>query len=297
MTENNSSPTVEASAKQSISRRKLLAYTGATLFAGVAGCSKSTNENETTTSQFTPPADSVFEDVDIEGPNLVVTLPQDHDIDRINLIDPDGNLFRQTGVAEGETRAELQIVFKTGGSYTAGEYELVAISGESSASLSVELRPEINVVAVEPELAEDDQNSTGGLIVTLENVGTGPTWIYNIGFRNTPYPNAPEVIEGDSFVDTVFERPNNPSNEFLAPGIEREFLKKRRVLVFSDTDEVSCEGDTAELAVVVQTPHGDFEQPIKATLSGGYHIRDQAAIQHSCENVDIELLDGGGDNA
>jgi len=239
MTENNSSPTVEASAKQSISRRKLLAYTGATLFAGGAGCSESTNENETTTSQFTPPANSVFEEVDIEGPNLVVTLPQDHDVDRINLIDPDGNLFRQTGVAEGETRAGLQIVFKTGGSYTAGEYELVAVSSESFASLSVELRPEINIVAVEPELAEDDQNSTGGLIVTLENVGTGPTWIYNIGFRNTPYPNAPEVIEGDSFVDTIFEQPDDPSDEFLSPGIEREFLKRRRVLVFSNTDEFS----------------------------------------------------------
>jgi len=226
----------------------------------------------------------------------VVTLADDHDVDQLNLIGPDGTTFEQSTVAQGATRVEIQIVFKTGGTYSAGEYELVAVSGETSESMSLEIRPDIQIVDVEPELDEDDGYSSGRLFVTVENVGTGPSWVYNIGFRNAPYRNAPEVIEGDGVADTTFERPE-ASEEFLSPGTEREFLKQRGVLVIDDNDDVSCESDTAELTVVVQTPHGDIEQPIRAELSGGYHIDDQGAIQHPCKDVQIELLDGGGDNA
>jgi len=226
----------------------------------------------------------------------VVTLADDHDVDQLNLIGPDGTTFEQSTVAQGATGVEIQIVFKTGGTYSAGEYELVAVTGESSESMSLELRPNIQIVDVEPEFDEDDGYSSGRLFVTVENVGTGPSWVYNIGFRNAPYRNAPEVIEGDGVADTTFERPE-ASEEFLSPGTEREFLKQRGVLVIDDNDDVSCESDTAELTVVVQTPHGDIEQPIRAELSGGYHIDDQGAIQHPCKDVQIELLDGGGDNA
>jgi hypothetical protein len=196
-------------------------------------------------------------------------------------------------VAAGATRVELQILFKTGGSYSAGEYELVAVSGESTDTMSLDLRPEIHVVAVEAELDEADQHSTGRLFVTVENTGTGPTWVYNIGFRNAPYRNAPEVIEGDGVADTTFEIPANSDAEFLRPGTKQRFLKRRGVLVLSDNNEVSCEGDTVNLTVVVQTPHGDVEQPIRAELSGGYHIDDEGAVQHPCKNLNIELLDSG----
>jgi len=226
----------------------------------------------------------------------VVTLADDHDVDQLNLIGPDGTTFEQSTVAQGATGVEIQIVFKTGGTYSAGEYELVAVSGETSESMSLEIRPDIQIVDVEPEFDEDDGYSSGRLFVTVENVGTGPSWVYNIGFRNAPYRNAPEVIEGDGVADTTFERPE-ASEEFLSPGTEREFLKQRGVLVIDDNDDVSCQSDTTELTVVVQTPHGDIEQPIRAELSGGYHIDDQGAIQHPCKDVQIELLDGGGDNA
>jgi len=284
-----------------ISRRRLLASFGTALLAGVAGCSGTDGpgnqtESPTDSSSTSPSTDSVFEEISFAGPNLVVTLADDHDVDQLNLIGPDGTTFEQSTVAQGATRVEIQIVFKTGGTYSAGEYELVAVSGETSESMSLEIRPDIQIVDVEPEFDEDDGYSSGRLFVTVENVGTGPSWVYNIGFRNAPYRNAPEVIEGDGVADTTFERPE-ASEEFLSPGTEREFLKQRGVLVIDDNDDVSCESDTAELTVIVQTPHGDIEQPIRAELSGGYHIDDQGAIQHPCKDVQIELLDGGGDNA
>lgn len=279
-----------------VSRRDVIATFGAMLTAGAAGCSGRNNSNNETTSprsSATPPADSVFEGISWAGSHLVVTLAENHDVDQLNLIAPDGSTFRQTMVAAGATRVELQILFKTGGSYSTGEYELVAVSDESTDTMSLDLRPEIHVVAVEAELDEADQNSTGRLFVTVENTGTGPTWVYNIGFRNAPYRNAPEVIEGDGVADTTFEIPVDSDGEFLSPGTEQRFLKRRGVLVLNDNSEVSCEDDTVDLTVVVQTPHGDVEKPIRAELSGGYHIDDEGAIQHPCKNLNIELLDRG----
>jgi hypothetical protein len=224
-------------------------------------------------------------------------LADGNDADRLNLISPDGSIFEQTSVVEGATQVEMPVVFKTGGTYAAGECELVAVLGESSESRPIELRPEIQIVDVEPEFDEDDGNSSGRLFVTVENSGTGPTWVYNIGFRNAPYRNAPQVIEGDGVADTTFEQPEDSSEEFLVPDTEQTFLKRRGVLVIDDNDEVSCGGDSVELTVVVQTPHGDVEQPIQAQLSGGYHIDDQGAIQHPCTDVQIELLNGDDENA
>ena len=284
--------------EQSISRRRLLAWSGTALLSGVAGCSETNNPGggtESPTGTSSSPADSVFEAVEFTGPNLVTTLAEDHDVDRLNLIAPDGSTFEQTTIAEGATQVEMQIVFKTGGTYSAGEYDLVAVGGESSESMTVELQPEIQVVDVKPEFDEDDGYSSGRLFVTVENVGTGPTWVYNIGFQNAPYRNAPQVIDG--VADTTFEQPEDSDKEFLSPEAQRIFLKRRGVLVVDDNDDVSCEGDTAELTVVVQTPHGDIEQPIRAQLSGGYHVDDQGAIQHPCREVQIELVEGGEQNA
>jgi len=284
--------------EQSISRRRLLAWSGTALLSGVAGCSETNNPGggtESPTGTSSSPADSVFEAVEFTGPNLVATLAEDHDVDRLNLIAPDGSTFEQTTIAEGATQVEMQIVFKTGGTYSAGEYDLVAVGGESSESMTVELQPEIQVVDVKPEFDEDDGYSSGRLFVTVENVGTGPTWVYNIGFQNAPYRNAPQVIDG--VADTTFEQPEDSDKEFLSPEAQRIFLKRRGVLVVDDNDDVSCEGDTAELTVVVQTPHGDIEQPIRAQLSGGYHVDDQGAIQHPCREVQIELVEGGEQNA
>lgn len=285
---------------RSISRRCLIAWSTTALLSGVAGCSGTNNPSngtESSTGSPSPPADSVFQGIEFSGPNLVVSLAEDHDVDRLNLIASDGSTFEQATVAEGASQVEMQIVSKTGGTYSAGEYDLVAVIGESSESMTVELQPELQVVEVEPEVDEDDSYSSGRLFVTVENVGTGPTWVYNIGFRNAPYRNAPDVIEGDDVADTTFEQPEDPDKEFLRPETERTFLKRRGVLVIDDNDDVSCEGDTAELTVVVQTPHGDIEQPIRAQLSGGYHIDDQGAIQHPCREVQIELVDGGEQNA
>ena len=112
-----------------------------------------------------------------------------------------------------------------------------------------------------------------------------------------PLSQCTAVIEGDGVADATFEQPEDSSEEFLVPDTEQIFLKRRGVLVIDDNDEVSCSGDSIELTVVVQTPHGDVEQPIRAQLSGGYHIDDQGAIQHPCKDVQIELLNGDDENA
>ena len=91
---------------RSISRRRLFAWSGTAPLAGVAGCSRTNNPSTVTESSMgspTPPADSVFEDVGFAGPNLVVMLADGHDVDRLNLISPDGSIFEQTSVARGRS--------------------------------------------------------------------------------------------------------------------------------------------------------------------------------------------------
>lgn len=276
-----------------LNRRRLLAWSGTVLLSGIAGCSD-TNIPSGEEESKSPAEDSVFEEVGFSGADLVVTLAEDHDVDNLNLIAPDGSTVEQKTVTRGSTTVEMQILFKTGRTYSAGEYDLIAVIGESSESMTLELRPDIQVVDLEPEFDENDGYSSGRLLVTLKNVGTGPTWIYNIGFKNAPYRNAPEVIEGDTAADTTFELPENPDKEFLSPGAERTFLKRRGVLVLDDSNGVSCKGDTVNLSVVVQTPHGDTEQSIRAQLSGGHHVDDQGAIQHPCKEVEIGLVEGDG---
>ena len=266
---------------------------GAGVLTGIAGCTSGESDSQTgpPPNATTPPSDSVVEALHFTGPDLVVRLAEDHDVTRLNLITPEGATFEATRVAQGATEARLRLISKAGKTYSAGQYELIAIAEPASESIPIELQPAVQVVEVRPEVDEEGY-STGRLVVSVTNTGTGPTWVYNIGFRNAPYRNAPAVIDGNASVDTTFAKPA-PDEEFLPPETTRDFLKRRGVLVVGDNDGVSCEGASTELTVVVQTPHGDVVQPVRAQLSGGVYIDDPGALQHPCRDVRVELLEGG----
>ena len=280
------------------SRRRFITGVGAGVLTGIAGCTsgESNSQTDPPTNATTPPSDSGIEALHFTGTDLVVKLADDHDVARLNLIGPEGATFEETRVAQGATEARLQLMSKTGTAYSAGQYELIAVTEPASESMPIELQPAVQVADVRPEVDEEEGYSTGRLVVSVTNTGTGPTWVYNIGFRNAPYRNAPAVIDGDAPVDTTFAKPA-PDKEFLPPETTRDFLKRRGVLVVDGNNGISCEGATAELTVVVQTPHGDVAQPVRAQLSGGVHVDDSGALQHPCQDVQVELLEEGDASA
>lgn len=277
---------------QSITRRDLLCVGGGTAIISLAGCGgyreeEEGNPNQTPTSEILT-ADPVFENITFEGKNIVIELADEHSVTRINLIDPDGTTFAEEQVAEGERSIEIQILSLSDESYQTGEYKIVATSEDSTQSITVDLSPQIRITEITPQLSGDEL-STGKLIVRVENTGSGPTWIYNIGYKGAPFEDAPQVIE--NIADTSFEQPTNTSSEIIHPNEKQKFLKRRGVLIIDDNDAVSCNGDKTEITAVVQTVHGNFSQKFEARLSGGYNIRDPGSIQHPCKEVSITLID------
>jgi hypothetical protein len=233
----------------------------------------------------------VFERLTFTGPDLLVELVPDHSVSQLTLVGPDEQTYTQTRVAEGARQARLQLLSKAGRFYPAGDYRLAAEIGKTTVSETLSLRPDLRITDVVPEY-DEGQHTTGRLLVTVENIGSGPTWVYNIGVQNVPFPNAPEIIDG--IADATFEQPDS-KEEFLSPDAERTFLKTREILVFKRDGGVSCDGGEVTFTVVVQTPHGDTSRSLRAGLSGGYNIDDQLAVRSPCQNVALANASGGDD--
>lgn len=97
-----------------------------TVAGAVVGCSAgclSTNDTSTPPSGAGP-----IEDVAVEGTELVVKHTTADNLDQLNLIQPNGELFEQRTVAAGSQQASFVI----GTAYDPSEYTVVALSGDDT---------------------------------------------------------------------------------------------------------------------------------------------------------------------
>jgi len=125
----------------------------------------------------------VFQQVTVDGTTLVVEFASDSELDQINLIQPNGELFGQREVAAGSQ----QVSFDLGTAYEPGEYEVFALRGEEEVGRSRRLFSQITR-SWRWELAETSQRRCGmarktrareEAFVTLKNQGTGPDAVTN----------------------------------------------------------------------------------------------------------------------
>jgi hypothetical protein len=123
----------------------------------------------------------VFERVAVEGTTLVVDLAEDTDVDTVNVIAPNGELYRRLAVYRGVTRLSTEI----DEAYTPGVYEIIGVrQAATSDSVRLEIAPrlEITDVSLASEGTVTFPEKLGTTIdaqvaVSVSNTGTGPAYI------------------------------------------------------------------------------------------------------------------------
>jgi hypothetical protein len=260
--------------------------------AGLAGCLG--DGGGTGNSPTAIPTDSPITETGFDGTDLVVDLRDDHSVSRVNLIDPEGTLFRGTDVAVGETSVRIKILDIRPGlggyeHYEPGTYELVAVEGEESSSVTVELEPEIRVVDVKQYREGEFPSDLGKLAVTVENVGTGPTWVYNITYENSPNSNANIPLESDPGVPQIIE-PRMPQDLIIAPGAERTFVSNLTPNLFRTNGSRECSGSSTYYIQIGIASGQYLIQNVTASFSG-----DPIAVglvgQYTCSDIVLEVVD------
>jgi len=268
------------------SRRRFLRHGLAVAAAGVAGCSSlgpAGGVGETATIRETS----------VSGASLVVDLKEDHDVTKLNLVGPSGSLFRSTSVATGTNSAEIQLFdYSRGWQYSPGEHSLVAVNDEDEeiTSTTVPLEPEIEITDVEQYTSgRPTPSNRGNLLVTVENKGTGPTWVYYVGYENALHPPANRIPTNDYAKTSPLlnlDRPESKSETILEPDDTTQLLGTNSPLLLSSEDD--CTDLSVDLTVIVASGVGkNGQKDIQVTLSGE-PIR--ANFRGTCD--EIEISDG-----
>lgn len=268
-----------------VSRRRLLAMGGAALGGVMAGCSSEPPQAAT-------PPPSVFRGTSFAGTDLVVDLVEDHGVEQLNLIGPDARLFAQASVAVGENKIELEILnigqgpsFKH---YRPGLHELTAVGERVQEAQRIEIRPDLRIVNVRQYRDGVLANELGKLVVEVENIGTGPTWIHSITYRNSPNPRADDSfgnVQGILRLDS----PQPPLKAIIGPGKSQEFIGLAFPLLFSSDQSATCEGEYT-ISVYAESPVYDpIHADIQTTL-GGDAVPAGITGEYTCSKVVATLI-------
>lgn len=254
---------------------------------GLAGCGSSGD----TTGTPTPGSSSAFRAVSVDGTDLVVELHDEANVSEVTLINPDGSLYGQREIATGVTTVRFKLVELELGRaehYTPGEYELIADSGGQSQSQAIELRPEIRIQEIRQYTADDLPAANTRIAVTVENVGTAPTWIYDIVYRNAPNPTANDKLGSRSGVPHL-SKPEQIDQLLLQPGGTQTYVGSNQPLRFSKQDGRVCDA-VAKMTVILGNAAGDpLRQRIRVTADGNPSSPD-ARERYLCSDVSLKRL-------
>ena len=195
-----------------ISRRNALRTVAGATLASVAGCLDNSGNSGTPGVETTSPeSQGPFKRVAVDGTTLVVELSAEADVDQVNLVQPNGELFGKRDVATGAQ----QVSFEIGTAYESGEYRVVALKGEETVVESTtDIVPEVQIQDVglyrnNPDKpwdevygdTETDRLKNGEAFVTVTNTGTGPDAIVELVFSGD-VPNPIEDPRGSGMYET-----------------------------------------------------------------------------------------------
>ena len=192
-------------------RTALRTVVGAAL-ASVTGClTNSSSSGPSGDGTATAESAGPLKRVAVEGMRLVVELLAETNVEQVNLIQPNGELFGTREVAAGVQ----QVAFEIGTAYPPGEYRVVALEGEEAiAERTTVIDPEIQIQDVglyrnHPDKpwdevygdTETDRLKNGEAFVTVTNTGTGPEAIVELVFSGD-VPNPIEDPRGSGMYET-----------------------------------------------------------------------------------------------
>lgn len=278
---------------EGFSRRQLLKAGLSTGAAALAGCA-SDGDPPGSPPSTSLPDDSVFRDVSFEGPHLVVGLREDHGVTGLNLIAPDGSTFAQTDVATGATTVRLKILdVRNGLHYSPGEHELVAVLEGGSESRVLKLNPELQVEEIRQYRQGSSASDLGKLAVILNNVGTAPTWVYDITYRNAPNETSNDPLADDPSIPQI-SQPETSEDLIISPDTEQTYVGSTVPFLFVNEGNQSCSGER-EVTVLVGVAEGKpLEQGIRASIGGETRSAGLTG-EYTCTSISVQLV--GGDSS
>lgn len=292
MTRNTHAPPSDRTVS-SRSRRAVLSLGAAGILSGLAGCSSITGQPATGTSRSD---DGVFTDISFEGQQMVVELAEGHDVERLNLVDPKGKQFASVNVAAGANRVEFQLIEIEPGlsgfdHYPPGVYELVAERGGASRTRDIEIRPNLTITSASPHLREESE-FVEGLELTLRNVGTGPSWVYDIAYPKLTNGIESSISDMPGLPQSHIKHPSTASDTILTPGDEKVFASTRDPFVFEN--ESTCTGESIEGVVIAATPLSNNPQrKFSVKFSGGASSTNPStgADEYYCNHASVKSVD------
>ena len=263
-------------------RTALQTVTGAVVGC-LAGC-LSTNDTSAPPSGAGP-----IEDVGVEGTELVVKHTTADNVDQLNLIQPNGELFAQRTVAAGSQQASFSI----GTAYDPGEYTVVALRGEErvdETTLSIEPDLEITEMGIgrnQPRKMWNDggDKTSDEAFVTVENRGSGPESITKLLFTgDVPYPSDEDGTNYamDEDVSGIYNPSTGSEADSLTITADEQLTlySSRSPFAFVPGAGTSCADDrqSGEFLLSIKTRVG------RDTISKTYSIQYSAATeQNKCQ--------------
>jgi hypothetical protein len=243
---------------QDLDRRTALRTVAGAALAGIAGCLS----QDSSPGDGTSAVDGLLQQVAVDGTAVVVDLASEADVDRVNLIQPNGELFAQQAVAAGVQ----QVSFQIGTAYPPGEYDIVALQDEETVTQhSFDLQPEIYIRAVglfrnHPEKpwdevygeSETDRLKNGEAFVTVENTGTGPDAATGLQFTGD-VPNPLENPRGNGMHET--------EQVIIPAGMEIDLFSSSYPFGAATESGMGCspKGNSGQFTVSVDTRVGSDE--------------------------------------
>lgn len=263
-------------------RRTVLRTAAGLSLVGLTGCLSGSGEtgDDTTTTNDDSDEQGVLSRVAVEGTTLVVELGSKAEVDQVNLIQPNGELFGKREIAAGVR----QVSFKIGTAYDSGDYRVLAVQGENTVDeTSLEIRPELEIVDVglfrnnpdKPWIevygeSETNRVKNSEAYVEVRNTGTGPDAVVKLRFSGD-VPHLAETYEGSGLYET---------DHVVAPPDEQ-------IDLFSTTlpfgpklgDEgmgCSTDGNQGEFTVTIESmvTGREVTKTFEVTYSGSDEMRD-----------------------
>jgi len=274
-----------------ISRRTALRTVAGATLVSVAGCLND-NGGSGTSSDGTTPSGSKgpLTRVAVEGTTLVVELSEEADVNQVNLIQPNGELFGQRDVATGAQ----QVSFEIGTSYAPGEYRVLALKGEETVQESaLSVQPNLSIVEMgigknQPEKMWDSSSDkiSKEAFVSVENQGNGPDAITQLLFvGDVPYPSDEEGTNYDENDDIsgIYnpEKDTEVDEVVIEPGEQLTLYSYRSPFAFVRGEGTSCESEeqTGSFEVILETRVGN-------RVSNPYSIHYSASEEFdNCEII------------
>lgn len=274
-----------------LSRRTALRTVAGAALAGVAGCLDGGGNTETP-NDGAPDGQNTLKRVAVDGTTLVVELTADADVDQINLIQPNGEVFGQREVAAGSR----QVSFEMGTSYAPGEYRVLALEGEETVvETSLPIQPDLGIVEMgigrnQPEKMWDGPSDeiAEEAFVTIKNQGSGPDAITKLLFiGDVPYPSDKE---GTNYADNedvsgIYdpEADTEVSEVVIAAGDQITIYSSRSPFAFVPGSGTSCtdEQQSGEFDLILETQVGANQ------VSKTYTIQYSASTES--DNCDITI--------